>query len=93
MKLTGELRSKTLTSQYQFQSIQRAHNNEYARTHHTRSSYRLKIIVFASIHHIHVDGRKRCENATCGHEFFEKRGKKVAFSSEYGYVRTMPHSQ
>ena len=36
-------------------------------------------------------GRKRCENATSGLEFFWKRRKKVAFSNEYGYVWTGPY--
>ena len=49
--------------------ISRVHNTEYSCIERAQSGYRLKIIDFKSIHRIRVDGRKRCENATCGCEF------------------------
>ena len=35
--------------------------------------------VFKWIHCIRVDGRKRCENATSGRDFFENGEKKLRF--------------
>lgn len=52
----------------------------------------LKVIVFKSILHILMDERKPCENASCGRGVFENGHKKVAFSNEYGYVRTRPYA-
>ena len=48
-----------------------------ANTH--ASSMRSRVIVFKLIHRIRVDGRKRCENATRGLEFFENGEKKLRF--------------
>ena len=42
-----------------------------------RSRVFVKNVVFNSIHRIRVGGRKRCVNATCGHEFFLKTKKKT----------------
>ena len=42
----------------------------------SRVSYRFK-----SIHRIRVDGRKRCENAKSGREFFYKRKKELRFQT------------
>ena len=72
----GRNLSKKLTSHYLFQFTLRAHNSEYACVKQTRSGYRLKIIVFKSIHCKRVDRPKQCEIATCGPEFFWKRRKK-----------------
>ena len=81
--------SKTLRSQYQFQSTPRNIRNLFEMADGrfpssgmpSRLSYRFK-----SINQIRVEGRKRCESATSAREFFWKRKKKVAFSNEYGNV-------
>ena len=78
VRVDGQRRnlSKKLTSHYLFQFTLRAHNSEYVCVKQAQSGYRLKIIVFKSIHCKRVDRPKQCEIATCGPEFFWKRRKK-----------------
>ena len=70
--------------------IPRAHNSENVCVKHEQSGKFL--IVFKLIHRIRVDGRKQCENATGGHDFFENGEKSCVFSVDRASVSGFVYS-
>ena len=60
---------------------------------HTQSCYRLKVMVFTSIHRIRVDRRKRCENVMCGRAFFLKTKKNICVFKRMWILVDVANSQ